>query len=140
MPEVVMAIDPGRAKCGVAIASAAPAGDGIAVLYRGVIETAGLIREASELMSRFHPDALIIGNGTASSDAARALGGLGAPVTLVEEQGTTLLARKRFFRENPPRRLRRLIPTSFQTPGVPYDDYVAEILAERYLKGRVIGS
>ena len=104
-----------------------------------MIETAELIHEVSELTARFHPDAIIVGDGTTSSDAARALGGLGAPVTLVDERGTTLLARKRFFTENPPRGLRRLIPTSLQTPSVPYDDYVAKILAERYLTGRVIG-
>ena len=88
----------------------------------------------ADLVARYSPQAIVVGNGTAASqtlDAAKRLGV--ARVKLVDEKFSSLLARKRYFRENPPRGLRRLIPVSLQTPGRPYDDYVAVILAERYL-------
>ncbi|HKM17981.1 MAG TPA: pre-16S rRNA-processing nuclease YqgF, partial [Limnochordia bacterium] len=37
---------------------------------------------------------------------------------------------------HPPRGWRRLLPVSLQTPPVPIDDYVAVILAQRYLDGK----
>jgi hypothetical protein len=57
-----------------------------------------------------------------------------APVKVVDERNSTMLARKHFFIENPPRGLLRLVPTSLQVPNRPYDDYVAVILAESFLK------
>ena len=41
---------------------------------------------------------------------------------------------------NPPRGWRRLLPVSMQMPPEPYDDYVAVILAQRFLRGDGKGS
>ncbi len=59
---------------------------------------------------------------------------LGVPVEVVDEKYSTLRARERYFRENPPRGLRRFIPISLQTPREPYDDCAAVILAEQFLQ------
>ena len=137
--DVVMAIDPGRAKCGVAVVrraagATAPDSEAFEILHRDVVTAPRIGSVMAELVSRFSPDVILIGDGTAASDALEAAKQLGAArVALVDEKFSSLLARKRYFRENPPRGLRRLIPVSLQTPGRPYDDYVALILAERYL-------
>lgn len=129
----VLAIDPGRAKCGVAVVGRSGP-DSFDVLHQGVAPTADLISVLAELFKRFSPDTIIVGNGTTSAntlEAVRQATGMDAGV--VDEKFTSLLARKRYFQENPPHGLRRLIPISLQTPPCPIDDYVAIILAERYL-------
>ncbi len=134
-----MAIDPGSAKCGVAVVRrasgpAAASAEAFEVVYRDVVKAARIGPVIAELVSRFCPEATLIGNGTTASDVVDTAKQVGAPqVTLVDEKFSSLVARKRYFRENPPRGLRRLIPISLQTPDRPYDDYVAVILAERYL-------
>lgn len=130
----VMAIDPGRAKCGVAVV-ARPAGSADPeVLHQQVVGADDIGRVAEELAVRFRPEVVLVGGGTASRAVVELAESLGAaPVRVVDEGRTTLQARARYFRHNPPRGLRRLIPLSMQTPRRPYDDYVAVILAERYL-------
>jgi hypothetical protein len=62
--------------------------------------------------------------------------GLPVAVCLAEEAETTLVARRRYFRDHPPRGWRRLLPLSLQVPPEPYDDYAAAIIGERYLHAR----
>ncbi|MCL5102838.1 MAG: Holliday junction resolvase RuvX [Armatimonadetes bacterium] len=130
---VVLAIDPGRSKCGLAVVRRM-AGGPFEVLHRGVIETSELAATLADLSARFGPDVIVVGDGTNSPSVAHVAEELeAAPVLMVDEKFTTILARKRYFKENPPKGLRRLIPTSLQTPPRPCDDYVAVILAENYL-------
>jgi RNase H-fold protein (predicted Holliday junction resolvase) len=124
----VLAIDPGRDKCGVAIVSES------GVLSKAVVETPTLAKFLAQLKEEFHIDRAIVGNGTNSkkvSDVVKRV--LGLLPEFVDEYYTTLEARKRYFKENPPKGLARLIPVSMQVPKVPFDDYVAVILAEKYL-------
>lgn len=133
----ILAVDPGRVKCGVAVVRRTEGSKGqprIEVLHRAVVPTDELAAALAEQAAKHAPDVLIVGNGTTRAqalDAAHRLPDL--RVELVDERSTTLAARKRFFEDNRPRWLRRLIPTSLQTPNRPYDDYVAIILAEQYL-------
>lgn len=130
--QTVLAIDPGRSKCGVAVVSFADSG--LKVHHRQVIELAHIPAIVADLAACYALTAIVLGNGTNSGEIERLLTDRrSVPVVIVDEKDTTLLARKRFFRENPPRGLRRLIPTSLQVPNRAYDDYVAIILAERYL-------
>jgi hypothetical protein len=71
----------------------------------------------------------------------RRLGEGGCPLepVLVDEHRSSEQGRRRYFRDNPPRGWRRLLPVGLQTPPRAYDDYVAVILAERYLASRVSG-
>jgi len=134
----VVAVDPGRSKCGVAVVRrGSSGGERVAeVLHQSVIATTDLESTVTELASRFRPDAVIVGGGTTSREAAEKLErSRTAPVIVIEEAFTTLEARRRYFHANPPRGLRKLIPLSLQVPPRPYDDFVAVILAERYLFG-----
>ncbi len=55
---------------------------------------------------------------------------------MIDEHRSSEQGRRRYFRENPPRGWRRLLPVGLQTPPRAYDDYVAVVLAERYLASR----
>ena len=132
MPETnpcVLAIDPGSAKCGLAVVQR----DG-AVRFRAVVPTARVVADARELAVAYRPDAVVIGNGTGSKPLLLQLqaSGLPAPLLTVDESYTSQAARLRYLATNAPRGWQRLLPRSLRTPPVPYDDYVAVLLAERY--------
>lgn len=126
---VVLAIDPGRAKCGVAVV----ARDGT-VLHRAVIASECLSATASELVERYSPVRCVLGDGTgcrlAEGSLATAIPGV--PICCVDESRTSEEARDRCLRATPARGLQRLIPRGLRAPASPYDDVVATILAERW--------
>lgn len=123
----IIAIDPGRDKCGVAILSE----DGSFV--QAVIRTDELCTWVNDSRKRFGDAPVIIGNGTSSRAAyERVQAECDIEPRLVEEYKTTEEARRRYWQENPPAGWRRLMPISMQVPPVPIDGYVAVILAERY--------
>ncbi len=132
----VCAIDPGREKCGLAVVN------GQGVLFKEVVPTEEIGERLASINCPY--DTVIIGNGTNSEGIIKTIRGLlpedvEGPIP-VDEYGTTLEARKRYFVENPPKGIYKLIPLSMQVPGVPYDQYVAVILAERYLKKGISGN
>ncbi len=127
---VVLAVDPGSHKCGVAVVD-----QGLRVRARLVVETAGLAACVRDLLRQHPVSALVVGDRTGSRRITAVLTFLAGapPVHAVDEHLSSLEARRRYFRENPPRGLRRLIPLGLQVPPCPVDDYVAVILAERFL-------
>jgi RNase H-fold protein (predicted Holliday junction resolvase) len=127
----VLAIDPGRGKCGIAVVQA----DG-QVLHQAVLPAAQVAPEVARLVQEHRVTRLLLGDRTAAREIAAALRQAKLPLepTIVDEHRSTEEGRRRYFRENPPRGWRRLLPVSLQTPPRAYDDYVAIILAQRYLK------
>lgn len=130
----VLAIDPGRHKCGLAVVrcSNGPA-TSCEVVYKDVLSVADLFVSLRELIGKYGVKTVVVGNGTNSGHVAALAQQVGTSVAIVDEKLTSVAARKRFFQENPPKGWRKLIPISLQTPWRPFDDYVAVILAERYL-------
>ena len=128
--ETVAALDPGRDKCGLAVLS----GTG-EILYQQVIPTGTLEQILQEQVERHHPSCLLLGNGTTGKEAKeriqRSLPHLALEV--VDEYRTTEMAKKEYWKMNPPKGWRRLLPLGMQVPPVPVDDFVAVILARRYL-------
>lgn len=124
----VLAIDPGLSKCGVAVVSRDEG-----VLVRMVVGTSQLKEALQRLENEFNPQTVIIGSGTGSRRIAEMADALTAPVCLVDERCSTQDARWRYFKENPPKGLRRLIPRGMLLPPEPYDDYAAILLAEAFL-------
>jgi hypothetical protein len=125
---VVLAIDPGREKCGLAVVEPGR------VLHREVVVRAHLRQRAEDLSRHFPVAVVVVGDATGSQDVIAELLELGRPVRVVPEAGTTLVARRRYFQEHPPRGLLRFLPPGLRVPPEPFDDYVAVLLAERYLK------
>lgn len=126
---VVIAIDPGRYKVGVAVVERQGK-----VLYRAVLTVQELQAQLPELCARFRPEGIVVGDGTGWRIIQPMLSSLaaGVPVHVVDESFTSEEARRRYLRENAPRGWRRLLPPWLRVPDQPYDDYVAVILAERY--------
>lgn len=130
---VVAAIDPGREKCGVAIVDE----DGH-VLDQAVVVTARLADELAARVKDFRPECILLGNGTTSHAAEETVRAAlsDIPVKIVDEYRTTEDAKIAYWKAHPPTGWRRFLPTSMQVPPVPVDDFVAVILAQRYLANR----
>jgi len=126
----ILAVDPGRDKCGVAVVE--PNGR---VLHKAVAATENIAGDIRRLVGEYQVERLVLGDRTAANTVMRALRHAHLPLSpiLVDEHRSSELGRKRYFQENPPRGWRRLLPLTLQTPPRPYDDYVAVVLAERYL-------
>jgi RNase H-fold protein (predicted Holliday junction resolvase) len=126
----VLAIDPGRSKCGLAVVDRLGH-----ALHREIVSTLNIPSVVTALTDRFSPEAVVVGDGTGSASLIKALAAvsLSLSVVKVDEKHTSELARARFLKENPARGLERLIPGGLRTPNVAYDDYVAIILAERWI-------
>jgi len=127
--QTVLAIDPGRQKCGIAVVRK----DGSA-LAQDIIPS----EEVAEITARWcqqHSVArLILGSGTGCKEILKQLQERCdlPPITIVEEKDTTRHARARYFHDHPPKGWHRLIPLGLQTPPRPIDDYAAILLAETF--------
>lgn len=130
---IVAAVDPGREKCGVAVVA-----ENGEVLEQSVVAAERLADEMTARARRFHPAIVLLGNGTTSRAAEQKLREAlpDIPVEIVDEYRTTDDARRAYWKANPPAGWRRFIPTSMQVPPSPVDDFVAVILAQRYLMHR----
>ncbi len=133
---LVLAIDPGSAKCGLAVVRRGDGADSPpVVLHREVTERERVIARVLPLVTAHRVELVLLGNATGGAALARALkAALPAAATLrmVDEAFTSQRARRRFFGDNPPGGLARLVPPGFRSPPRPYDDYVAVILAEDF--------
>lgn len=106
------------------------------IKFQRVIETKRLEEIVGALASEHRLRAIVLGNGTTGSEAAKKISTLGLeiPIEIVDEKHTTEQARVEYWKKNPPRGWRRLLPTTMQVPPVPVDDIVAEILGRRWLE------
>lgn len=127
---IIAALDPGRDKCGFAVLS-----DSGEVLCQRVIATENLMTEVNAAKADYGFSRLLIGNGTTSKEAQGKLAQIANLEVIVrDEYRTTELAKQEYWQVHPPKGWRRLIPVTMQVPPVPVDDFVAVILARRYLQ------
>lgn len=134
MSQYIIAVDPGREKCGIAVVNS----NEDAVLQR-VVETSELVSCVRQLAEQYATLTVILGDGTAHKRAETELRGVQVGdkllnVELINEKHSTEEARHLYWKYNPPKGLKRLIPVSMQVPLEPVDGYVAIILARRYLR------
>jgi RNase H-fold protein (predicted Holliday junction resolvase) len=133
--QYLLGIDPGRAKCGLALVHYSE--EGLEPLYLSVIPVELLEQELGKLRERWGIDRVVLGDGTGKSETLNRLVhyfSAKTPVSLIDERNSSCEARGRYWQENPQRGLWRLIPCSLRVPPEPYDQYVALILIERYLE------
>ncbi len=136
LPQTVLAVDPGSAKCGVAVVFAGPP---ICCLHRAVVETERLVVAVADALRRFPAISLmLVGGGTGSVRLRRALQAAfpQVPLQIVDEHGSSARARGRFLAQIPAPGWRRLLPPGLRAPERPYDDFVAQLLAEEYFAGQ----
>ena len=120
--------DPGRSKCGLVLTD----GERQQVVAAGVLPP----EEAGQLLDRWQCSAglaaVVLGNGTGSALWQQRLEP-GLLVLPVEERGSTLAARDRYWQLHPARGWRRLLPRGLRQPPRDWDDVVAQLLLERWL-------
>ncbi len=132
----VIAVDPGSDRCGLA----AVAVDGT-VLERDIVEADQVGLAAAALAHSHGATVVVLGTRTGSPRAWELIHAAAPELAIaeVEEHMTTLEARERYWLENPPGCVGKLIPRGLRVPPVPIDDWAAAIIAERYLHGTRAG-
>ncbi len=105
-------------------------------LYQGVVSLAEIPDVVRRIAEEFAIDEVAMGDCTGAEQTRDKLAqaGIDIPVTTVNEELTSRLARQRYWEDNPPRGLARLIPLGLRVPPQPVDDYAALIIAERLLE------
>lgn len=128
--ETVIAIDPGREKCGLAVLDGA--GE---LLDKFVVATPSIAGALEHCLGEHGTSRIIVGDGTGSKDLQAAIAqALPSPtLEIVPEERTTERALELWRDVEPPRGWRRLLPRSLRFPGQPIDDFAAWIMALDYL-------
>lgn len=128
---MILGFDPGRDKCGVAIAYP----DGTPQWYQ-VINRADVPQVLTQLQQDYAITQIVMGNQTTAQQWASEIKPLfpaDTPLAFVNERNSSLEARDRYWQMFPPQGLARLIPQGMRLPPRPVDDIVAILLIERYL-------
>jgi len=129
--EIIIAIDPGTKKCGYALVDS-----NLSVLQREVISTEKIKKTIEDSLNIYKINKIILGNGTHYKNIEKRLKNQFSQlkIILIEEEFSTLEARKKYFEAHPPRGILKIIPLSLRVPPCHYDDFVAILLAEKYFK------
>ena len=121
-------LDPGRSKCGLVLALPQQR----QILAAAVLPPPACLERLRQWQER-GLQRILLGDGTHSRHWQALLQELGLAVQLVDERGTTLAARDRYWQLHPPRGWQRLIPNGLRLPPRDIDDVVAQLLLERQL-------
>lgn len=125
---MILAVDPGNQKCGVAVVA-----DDYSVIEKLITPTPELKTTVGSLIQTYQVAVIVVGDRTNCGKICQVLASLGLPIERVDEDRSSMEGRYRFLKENT-RGLTALIPIGLRSPNRPYDDYVAVILAERFLQ------
>lgn len=127
---IVLGIDPGRKKCGWAVVSK-DRGE----LAKGITSLKKLKETINEIGGRYTIHKVVIGDKTGGGLVEGKIreSQLSVEIVRMEEHLTSIEAKVRFFKDNPPKGIWRLVPLAFQSPSRSVDDYVALILGERFI-------
>ncbi len=140
MVDTILAIDPGREKCGLAVLSRQQG-----VREKSVVPSAELIANIEAYCTHYPVQAIIMGDGTSSAEKALRIQAMLSKQTdktitlhMLNEYKSTERARTRYWQEHPPQGWHRLIPVTMQVPPVPVDDFVAVLLGEKFFKKNLL--
>lgn len=131
-PNLVLGIDPGRVKAGLALVDATGS-----VIWRAIVPAGELRARLETVFEANEVTRIALGDSTASAETAALLKeilaakNLDLRVEMVDERDSTLQARAVYFEHHPPRGWRRLVPLSLQNPPEPVDDFAAVVLTRR---------
>tara|TARA_Y100001968_G_scaffold332820_1_gene392499 strand:- start:796 stop:1233 length:438 start_codon:yes stop_codon:yes gene_type:complete len=128
-----LSIDPGSKKCGVIIADI----DKCLVLEGKVVYTSSAFFVINSWIDKYNIKKIILGNGTSSKYWNQKLRDI-LPILLVEEYGTSLKARDRYFEIWPLPRLIRWFPKGLIKINENLDAVAALIILEKYLGKKII--
>ena len=133
MEPPILAIDPGREKCGAAVLNHEKR-----VLWHSVVGVSELFPASLQMTRRYGIRTVVLGNQTFSDEVRRMLQPLldqqlVQEIIFVDEHGSTETARARYWLAFPPSGWRRFIPRGLLVPPCAIDDFAAIILGERFL-------
>jgi hypothetical protein len=128
----VLAVDPGRDKCGVAVLAQDQ------VYLRALVPRPEIALTCRYLLGQFPEVQVIVGDQTTGREVSEEIRAAcpGVSVQLVSEAYTTLEAQRLYWQDHPPGCWLRWLPAGLRLPPRPVDDYAALALARRYLAGR----
>jgi RNase H-fold protein (predicted Holliday junction resolvase) len=131
MIKIVLAIDPGKKKCGFAVVD-----NKLHFIEGEIAENKELIHRIEIYLEKHNISNVVIGSGTNSEEIKKRINEniSGISIIQIPEKDTTMQARKRYFDYYPPLGFLRIFPRSFLIPPCPYDDFAALIIAERFFK------
>lgn len=121
-------LDPGRSKCGLVRTDAA----GQCILEASVLSTEACFERLQGWREQGLIHGVVMGNGTGSKAWRARLEDL-LPLHTIDEAGSTLEARRRYWELEPAKGWRLLLPESLRQPPRDWDDVVAQLLVERWL-------
>ncbi|MCS5706564.1 resolvase [Synechococcus sp. FGCU-3] len=122
------ALDPGRSKCGLVRCDAGRS----RVIAAHIEPSEACLRRLAQWQTE-GLEGVVLGDGTSSGVWLQRLRQLGLAVEVVDERGSTLAARNRYWELIPPRGFKRLLPRGLRLPPRAIDDVVAQLLLERRL-------
>ncbi len=126
-----IAIDPGSKKCGLVLVDV----DQGIVLEGRVLKSSLVVNLINRWKREMLVEGILLGNGTTSLNWQKLLEGISS-VEIVEERGTTLLARQRYWEIWPPTGWRQLLPEGLILPPDELDAVAALLLIESHFKKR----
>ncbi|MFN3361884.1 MAG: pre-16S rRNA-processing nuclease YqgF [Pseudanabaenaceae cyanobacterium] len=123
-----LGLDPGKSKCGLAVMDFERK-----LWLQEVVPTSRTIERIEKILADYPISVIVLGNGT-GSQSWRQLLEPQVRVVVIDEKFSTLEARQRYWQLYPPQGIFKLLPPSWRIPPRPFDDVVAVVLIERYLK------
>ncbi len=126
----LIAIDGGKHKTGIAVLSE----DG-RVKERKTVLTSCLMPEFGSLTKQYSPAVILIGSGGTGKAIEKMISllDISASVIFVNEKGSTVEAKRLYWKNKDLKWYERLIPSGLRAPKEPYDDLAAVVIASRYL-------
>jgi len=130
---MLISIDPGQKKCGLLLVDL----DKKIVLDGLVVDSNFVIDLVVQWSNKAEVKGIILGNGTTSKSWERRLKKIALPIEIVEEKGTTLRARSRYWEIWPPPIWLRWVPKGLLVPMKYLDAVAALILLEDHLNRKL---
>ena len=130
---MLISIDPGQKKCGLLLVDL----DKQIVLDGLVVDSNFVIDLVVQWSNKAEVKGIILGNGTTSKSWERRLKKIALPIEIVEEKGTTLRARSRYWEIWPPPIWLRWVPKGLLVPMKNLDAVAALILLEDHLNKKL---
>jgi len=132
--KTVLAIDPGKSKCGLALVRRDGESE-LHLVWSSIAQRDDVLAKLQEAHDIEAYSMIIVGSGTTSKTLIHEIRAAmpSMAILVVDEKDTTLQARERYWEHNPRRGWRRLLPSTLLTPPTAVDDYAALVIAERVL-------